>query len=551
MVPPRMTQSLTVPLLLALTLLAEPARSNDGTWSRLSPASSPPARREYAGVYDAVNQRYLLFAGFTNVPSYTLLNEIWVLSLLPTPTWTQISIADPVPGERHSPQYGYDPVRNRVLVFGGYGSHHPGDPWEYLNDVWQLDLNRTPTWTELFPSGTAPVGRLAGAAVYDPLRQRFVGFGGTRGLPVDTWELDLSGDPAWDSMPTIGTSPPGSYGMTSIYDVVRDRMITFGGSTSDDYYGVHNDTWDLNLHGETPTWHQLSPAGPLPSARRSGTSIYDPLRDRMVIFGGWDSGDLVRDFLSDTWALSLVASPEWTQLAPAGTVPPGRDGTGAVYDPVGDQLLVFGGWSGEVMLNDTQALRWGIEGSSASVSASAAADPGVAPLQWRLTNVTGPYVGVYRRTAGSQWSSLGVAQADASGRVTFDDAGVTAGGSYGYLLTVSSQAGVEVHGESWVNVPGPTGVTPGAATAFALRGVQPNPAVDRCMVSFGLPTAEPARLELLDLAGRRVFSRQVGALGAGLHRVELSSRSLAPGVYFVSLTQSGRMAQSRVVFTSR
>jgi hypothetical protein len=78
--------------------------------------------------------------------------------------------------------------------------------------------------------------------------------------------------------------------------------------------------------------------------------------------------------------------------------------------------------------------------------------------------------------------------------------------------------------------------------------VIPNPVVDRFSVSFSLPSAAPARLELIDLSGRRVFSRDVGALGAGSHHLEIdAARSFAPGMYFLRLAQSGRMLSSRVV----
>ena len=120
--------------------------------------------------------------------------------------------------------------------------------------------------------------------------------------------------------------------MTAIYDQVRDRMVIFGGSTSDDYYGVHNDVWELDMTG-TPTWHHLAPSGPSPIARRSGTAIYDPLRDRMVLYGGWDSTENgTYSFLGDTWALSFPGN-QWTQLVPAGTTPAGRDvPAAAIYD---------------------------------------------------------------------------------------------------------------------------------------------------------------------------------------------------------------------------
>jgi hypothetical protein len=63
-------------------------------------------------------------------------------------------------------------------------------------------------------------------------------------------------------------------------------------------------------------------------------------------------------------------------------------------------------------------------------------------------------------------------------------------------------------------------------------------------VRFTLPTDAPARLELLDVAGHRIASHEVGAdqhtlhLGAGQH--------LAPGLYLVRLTQGANPRTTRV-----
>jgi hypothetical protein len=66
-------------------------------------------------------------------------------------------------------------------------------------------------------------------------------------------------------------------------------------------------------------------------------------------------------------------------------------------------------------------------------------------------------------------------------------------------------------------------------------------------VSFALPGNAPARLELLDVAGRRVALREVGTLGAGRHEVDLSDgRALDPGLYFLRLTQGRETRTTRV-----
>ena len=95
--------------------------------------------------------------------------------------------------------------------------------------------------------------------------------------------------------------------------------------------------------------------------------------------------------------------------------------------------------------------------------------------------------------------------------------------------------------------PGTTlAVDDGAAFALALEGVTPNPSRGRQLaVSFTLPVAAPARLELLDVGGRLVAEREVGDLGPGRHTVDPAfGQPLRPGFYLVRLTQRG---MSRVV----
>src|SRR5256885_14919938 len=67
--PIRRLSCAILPGLFALILVAPTARAGDpavdGVWSFLSPeASAPSARREYAAIFDAQNDRYLIFGGW-------------------------------------------------------------------------------------------------------------------------------------------------------------------------------------------------------------------------------------------------------------------------------------------------------------------------------------------------------------------------------------------------------------------------------------------------------------------------------------------------------
>jgi len=102
---------------------------------------------------------------------------------------------------------------------------------------------------------------------------------------------------------------------------------------------------------------------------------------------------------------------------------------------------------------------------------------------------------------------------------------------------------VDIHGnESGFSLFSPaanTGVPSGGTVAFALEGVWPNPArANGLHVAFALASDAAARLELLDMSGRRVVAQDVGALGAGRHTVNLAEgHKVAPGLYWVRLTQ--------------
>ena len=91
--------------------------------------------------------------------------------------------------------------------------------------------------------------------------------------------------------------------------------------------------------------------------------------------------------------------------------------------------------------------------------------------------------------------------------------------------------------------------TPPTAPAFALDAVSPNPcAGPGLVVHFALPSSAPARLELLDIGGRRVASLDAGAMGAGRHAADLlAGASPRAGLYFVRLAQGGERRTARVV----
>ncbi len=121
----------------------------------------------------------------------------------------------------------------------------------------------------------------------------------------------------------------------------------------------------------------------------------------------------------------------------------------------------------------------------------------------------------------------------------FEDRDVVAGAAYDYRLRFADEGGVVTAGQVHVLVPN--------TLRLSLAGARPNPAVRELALAFTLPTRDPATLELLDLAGRRVATRSLAGLEPGAHVLALGRGTFPAGVYFARLTQAGRSVQQRIV----
>ncbi len=160
-------------------------------------------------------------------------------------------------------------------------------------------------------------------------------------------------------------------------------------------------------------------------------------------------------------------------------------------------------------------------------------------LTW-YTSSSALAVAVERRSEGGAWTPVAQTHADASGMIRYSDTDVAPGVRYDYRLTFLDDGVWRSAAETSIVVP--------ARLALALSGFVPNPARDVATIEFVLPTRAPATLEVLDLQGRRLLSRDVGELGPGRASVTLDRHTrLAPGIYVVRLTQGTTSVSRKAV----
>ena len=187
------------------------------------------------------------------------------------------------PSPRRNPGLVYDASRERVVLIGGYHTHE--QPGDTL-DVWEWDGQH---WQEV-SADDGPEVREVFSVAYDASRERVVLFGGIgadgKGKLGETWEWD---GVRWHDV--TSEAGPTARGYSSLaYDPIRERVVLFGGGET--WGELHRDTWEWD--GES--WHELSP-DESPGARAHSSLAYDPVREQVVVFGGRDA----RGHLGDMW----------------------------------------------------------------------------------------------------------------------------------------------------------------------------------------------------------------------------------------------------------
>jgi hypothetical protein len=157
------------------------------------------------------------------------------------------------------------------------------------------------------------------------------------------------------------------------------------------------------------------------------------------------------------------------------------------------------------------------------------------PLAWAVTGA--PAAEVERRREDGPWRFVGAASPAGPDRLRFEDTAVEPGGRYAYRLRFAGEPEPAASSEVMVTVPfrGP------------VLAIRPNPSAGEFTVEVDLGAGVPVRLEILDLAGRRIESRAAITDRHGRQTLSLGSRGApAPGLYRLRLRGGGHEATARI-----
>ena len=157
--------------------------------------------------------------------------------------------------------------------------------------------------------------------------------------------------PIWSDVTPAGpgTSPSDRTGASMVFDPVSGNLVLFGG---DDGTDLLRETWVWN----GSQWDDVTPASPSdsPPARNFASMAFDPRSGQVVLFGGEGVGGRV----NDTWSWN---GSVWVELNNGVALSPSpRSAASMAYDPATGSMVLFGGGDGTSPVNDT----WSLTGST-------------------------------------------------------------------------------------------------------------------------------------------------------------------------------------------
>jgi len=238
-------------------------------------------------------------------------------------TWTSV----PASGPSARTEVIMPTDQTGALLFGGVN----GPTQTAFNELWCFDGT---AWTLLAPAGIAPSPRSRLGGDYDLLRGRLVLFGGDGqyslgGALGDTWEYDSATNQWFNPQPVNAPTPRIHARMA--FELPQARMVMFGGRMGGT---VNSETWTW----DGLNWTQQLPFT-TPPPREQPSLCYHAALGQVVMFGG--SSGAVSGLFGDTW---IWTGGDWQQVLTP-TIPGGTGIRNAkmTYDSLRDRIVLFGG----------------------------------------------------------------------------------------------------------------------------------------------------------------------------------------------------------------
>jgi hypothetical protein len=252
---------------------------NGTRWIQRYPAHTPPARAAQGMAYDSIRGRVIIFGGrqmkgiptpATDFEPIQTTGDMWMYD---NNDWTEMHPPD-APSARLLPAMAFDPVRDRVVLYGGTSVAEDGFTSAPLYDTWQFDGT---TWRKT-EDESVKIGRPMLA--FDKARNQMILMGVDTEFKTHMYRFDP------DSSKWVEITPEKLPDCVNegalVYQEHNETLMAVGGvcSVSQSFL---DQTWEWN----GTTWTEIKTGNSI--NRGTGLAVaYDSLRHYALIYGGTD-----------------------------------------------------------------------------------------------------------------------------------------------------------------------------------------------------------------------------------------------------------------------
>ncbi|MFM1871471.1 MAG: hypothetical protein RL398_893 [Planctomycetota bacterium] len=169
-------------------------------------------------------------------------------------------------------------------------------------------------------------------------------------LPAPTLNQRVAPRAAWTAVTSAGLTATGStFRCDNMGAASQSKMYVFGGCLDNNTANTKNDLYEFDPIAGTFTMINDGATGPAPHARGRASVAWNPLSQRLVVYGGdnRNTGPLpINTYLGDIWEYD-PATNAWTDVTPAsGPAPAPRRWASMAFEPNLGGMLMFGGDTG-------------------------------------------------------------------------------------------------------------------------------------------------------------------------------------------------------------
>lgn len=305
------------------------------TWTDLAPKTHP--EKESGGIllwgsmcYDRKNKQFVLFGG-GNIQTPRGDPGTWIYSPAGN-TWTQRKTTVQPP-QRANSRLVYDPVNEKVVLFGGDQLD------QLLSDTWTFD-GSAHLW-EQCKVPTSPAPRAGHAMLWLPRAKKVLMLGGYgytsttgyvenlyRRLPLEAWAFDLAAR-RWELVRYFGVGRdqpegPNNFFLSAAVDE-EDNIVVQG----------TNGTWTCRIDANRADGDATAKYGVKPGTVERRTGPHDPAWYTQGVPAA-EPGAVIA-------ALNALPANRWVQRPTPKLPRPNMDWGSAVFVPERDQIVRFSG----------------------------------------------------------------------------------------------------------------------------------------------------------------------------------------------------------------